>query len=318
MNGRVLAALAAILMSNPPAQAFGGSEVVVETDGGALHGTLTVPDTGGPVPVAFIMPGSGPTDRDGNQPGLEQDVYRHLADGLADAGIASLRIDKRGVGASAAALDSEAGVTIDTYLDDARAWTRMMAADERFSDVFLLGHSEGALYAILVAETEPTAGVVLASGTGRPAAELIRWQLDERGIGDPLRTEAERILVELEVGRTVADPPAALAALFRESVQAYLISWFAIDPAERLAGLDVPVLVLHGTTDLQVPVADARRLAAANETAELAILEGTNHILREAPAEMTANLATYSRPDLPLADGVIPAITSFILTEAGR
>lgn len=279
-----------------------------------LHGTLIVPDSDLPVPVAFILPGSGPTDRDGNQPGFRQDAYRLLAEGLAGTGIASLRIDKRGVGASkAAAPASESALTVDTFLSDILDWIRFLEADDRFTGVTLLGHSEGALFAILAAGEVPVSSVVLLAGLGRPAAEVIRWQLRQLGLPAALRDDADGILAALAAGRTVAEPPEDLAALFRPGVQPYMTSWLAIDPAERLSRLDVPVLVLHGETDLQVPVEEARTLAAARDGIDLVILEDVNHILRRvASGDRAANLATYSRPDIPIADNVVPPVAAFI------
>ena len=287
-------------------------DVAIEAAGGTLHGTLTVPATATPVPVVLILPGSGPTDRDGNQPGYRQDVYRLLAEGLAADGIASLRIDKRGVGASAAAMPSEEGVTVETYLADTVEWMEFLEVDDRFSSLSLIGHSEGALYAILAAENVPVSALILISGIGRPAADAIRWQLDRADMPAALREEAENALVALEAGRTVADPPESLSALLRPAIQPYLISWFAIDPVERLAELAVPALILHGATDLQVPVEDAKRLAAARADVNLVVLDQVNHILRKALMDRQSNFATYSNPDLPLAAAVMPPITDFI------
>lgn len=294
------------------ADAIETEEVSIRADGAFLHAVLTIPGTVGPVPVALILPGSGPTDRDGNQPGFRNDVYRLIAEGLAANGVASLRIDKRGIGASAGAVRSELELTVEIYRRDAVAWADRLLSDERFSDLFLVGHSEGALYAILAAETVPAAGLVLIAGLGRPAAATIRWQLDRSGLPASLREAAEAVLSELEAGRRVAEPPHALDALFRASVQPYLISWFALDPAERLADLSIPALVMHGAADFQVPVEEARFLAAARDDVDLVVLDDVNHVLRSAPADREASFATYSRPDLPLADGVVAEIAGFI------
>ncbi len=109
------------------------------------------------------------------------------------------------------------------------------------------------------------------------------------------------------------DTPPALAALFRPSVQPYLISWFPFDPAALLAAYDGPVLIVQGTTDIQVGMADADALAAAQPNAERATFEGVSHLLKFAPADRAANIATYSDPTLPLAPGVADAVSEFIL-----
>jgi len=108
----------------------------------------------------------------------------------------------------------------------------------------------------------------------------------------------------------VADAPGALAALFRPSVQGYLISWFRYDPAREIAALAAPVLIVHGTTDLQVSVEDARWLAAANEGARLLVIPGMNHALKRAvtPEQQTA---AYTDASIPIDAAVPDAIASF-------
>ena len=319
MKLRLLAATLVVALGGDVVTHPGGyaDEIAVDVTAGRLHGTLLLPsDNGEPSPVALILPGSGPTDRDGNQPGFRNDVYRLLAEGLAAHGIASLRFDKRGISASSADAVAESELTVETYVQDVLAGIESLAGDPRFTSTFLVGHSEGALLATLAAERASVSGRGVISGAGRPAADAIRWQFERIGLPPDLRARAEAALAELEAGRSVTDPPDELATLFRPSVQPYLISWFAIDPAERLARIDAPVLVVHGTTDLQVPVEDARQLSSARPGIRLVVLDGVNHILREAPEERSANLATYSRPDLPLAKGVVEAISAFIHDNA--
>jgi pimeloyl-ACP methyl ester carboxylesterase len=106
--------------------------------------------------------------------------------------------------------------------------------------------------------------------------------------------------------------PPELGALYRQSVQNYIISWFARDPAAELAKVSAPVLIVQGTSDLQVLVADADRLAAARPGVRPVLIEGMNHVLKLAPAERAANLATYVAPGLPLAPPLVPAIAAFV------
>jgi pimeloyl-ACP methyl ester carboxylesterase len=114
------------------------------------------------------------------------------------------------------------------------------------------------------------------------------------------------------MGKTVAEIPPPLMALFRPSVQPYLISWLPIDPAKAIAAVKAPLLIMQGTTDVQVNMEDARLLAAARPDAGFVLLEGANHVLKIAPADRVANIATYADPTLPLAPGVIPALMTFI------
>ncbi len=308
--------LLALSMAMLAGVAFGAdfSEEPAELAG--LHGTLTWPAGTGRVPAALILGGSGPTDRDGNGPGMANDSLKLLAHALAARGIASLRVDKRGVGASRAAAPDEAGLRFATYVEDARRWARFLRAAPRVRSVFLIGHSEGALVATMAAE-EGDAGLVLVAGAGRPAGELIMRQLQAAGTPAPLLAEAGAALDSLRAGRPAATVSPALQPLFRKSVQPYLMSWLPLDPAAELRRVKLPALVVQGTTDLQVSADDARSLAEARPGVETLLAPGMNHVLKTAPAERAANLAAYSDPSLPLADGLAAGVAGFILRHAG-
>lgn len=287
-------------------------------DGATLSATLLMPEGGGKVPAVLIVAGSGPTDRDGNVrlPGgnmLRNDSLKQLADALAARGVASLRFDKRGVGGSAAPTADESALRFGTFVGDAAAWADQLAAEPRVGQVFLLGHSEGALIATLAARDRSPAGLILIAGAGEPAGRLIRRQLDQSPLPAELRADAERVLRELEAGRTVSDPPPMLAALFRQSVQPYLISWLPIDPAAELRNVRAPVLIVQGLADLQIGEAEARRLAAARPDARLSLIEGMNHVLKPVSADRAANMASYGDPALAISPAVVEAVGAFVL-----
>ena len=279
-----------------------------------LHGTLLTPE-GQTRAAAVILPGSGPTDRDGNsaQFGIRAASYRLLAEGLAQRGVASIRIDKRGIGESAAAGPAEADLRFSTYAADARAWAAEAAAKTGRPCAWLIGHSEGALVALAAVANEDhkVCGLVLLSGAGRPAGAVLREQLAT--LPEPLKTQAYEAVAELEAGRTVADSPASLAALFRPSVQPYLISWLALDPAKLAAAFDGPIFIGQGSTDIQVSMADAEAIKTAQPRADLVVWDGVNHVLKTAPADRAANVAAYMNPALPLAPGVVEAVAGFVL-----
>ena len=290
------------------------SEVTLSGGAASLHGTMLAPE-GSPRAVALILPGSGPTDRNGDSPlGVRGATYRLLGEALAADGIATVRIDKRGIGASAAAAPPESELRFTTFVEDARAWAADTVARTGLPCVWLVGHSEGAQIALAAVEggNDTVCGVVLLAGAGRSASVVIREQL-EAGLPEPLKSQAFAVLTELEAGRTVADSPPQLAALFRPSVQPYLISWLPMDPAALAAAYDGPMLIVQGDNDLQIKVADAQALAAAQPRARLSILEGVNHLLKTAPTDRAGNAATYADPSLPLAPGVAEAVAGFIL-----
>ncbi|MEM7120734.1 MAG: alpha/beta fold hydrolase [Pseudomonadota bacterium] len=293
-------------------------DIQIETAGpqGPMRGTLLLPD-GDDVPVVLIIPGSGPTDRDGNNPlGVKASTYRLLAEGLAQSGIASVRVVKRGMFASATAVADANAVTLDDYANDVHAWVATIRERTGRGCVWLLGHSEGGTVAMVAAaEDDAVCGVLLVATPGRPHGDVIREQLRANPANAPILDEAFEALTRLEAGDrvdTTAVHP-ALLPLFADEIQGFMIDLLRHDPAALAADLRVPVLVLQGTRDIQVTTADAERLGAANKGADVVVLPDTNHVLKTVTTDdRNANLATYADPDLPLAPGVVPAVAAFI------
>lgn len=293
--------------------AFASSESVrLDTELGSLSGTLALPDSGSPEALILFISGSGPTDRDGNSLGLpgKNNSLKYLSDALVESGYATLRFDKRLIGESATRRLSEENLRFDTYIDDVRLWANYVTG--RFDlPLYILGHSEGSLIGIVAAQDLDVAGVISIAGAGRRASELLLSQTRAQ-LPPDLMEQTEQIVAELVAGNTVDSTPSILAALFRESVQPYLISWFQYDPAEELARLDVPILLIYGTTDVQVPVSDAIPMQTANPLAKLVVIEEMNHVLKYVDSDMQAQLASYSDPDLPVADALVDQILLFL------
>jgi pimeloyl-ACP methyl ester carboxylesterase len=306
-------AVAILVMMTGPALAWTEREVAAAVDGGTLHGTLTLPEGDARVPGVVIVAGSGPVDRDGNIPNLPNDSLKLLAHGLAERGIASVRADKRAIGASVWPGLHEQDLRFGTYVRDTVIWAETLRAEPRISSVALLGHSEGALVVTLAAARAGADRVVLVAGAGTPAGPIMERQFSAGGLPPELKVELHRIVVELASGHAVDDVPPLLAPIFRPSVQPYLMSWLPLDPAVALSRVKVPVLVVQGGTDIQIGVADARVLAAARPGAQLALIEGMNHILRQAPTDRAANVATYRDPRLPLHPALISILAQFLL-----
>lgn len=281
----------------------------------ALHGSLVIPEGSGQRDAILIWSGSGPTDRDGNSKlGLNNNSLKMLAHKLGEAGYMSLRTDKRGIGDSAAAVRNESDLRLETYVDDAILWARFLQDAPNVRRVFLLGHSEGGLIATLAAQKLKTAGLVLVAAVGFPAAEVIRRQLAAPGIAipDELLDEIYAIMKSLESGTLVPQVPSELNAQYRPSVQPYLISWFKYDPVVELAKVTVPILVIQGDNDLQVSTEDADRLVGSRKNISDIQIKGMNHVLKVAPSDRAGNFATYTKPLLPLAPELVPAIVRFL------
>ncbi len=308
---------AILCLMTAPVYAQTTIETALEAPGpnGVLGGTLLSVDAASTPPV-LIIPGSGPTDRNGDSPmGIKASTYRLLAEGLAAEGIATLRIDKRGLFGSAAAIPDPDAVTIGAYAQDVNTWTAVLRQRTGTPCAWLLGHSEGGLVALAAAHAEAVCGLILVATPGRPLGETLREQLRANPANAPILAEAERAIDRLEAKQPVdaANMHPALVPLFRPSVQGFLIDAFAYDPAALLADVEKPVLILQGGRDLQVPVTDAERLKAAKPDATLRLIADANHVLKTvAGDDLAANLATYGDPDLPLADGINASIVTFI------
>lgn len=286
--------------------------ITLDTGTGELFGSLLLPKSDDPVPVVLIISGSGPTDRDGNNAdGGRNDSLKRLAWVLAKHNIASVRYDKRGVAASLAATPDERNLTVDAYVADAQAWGHKLKSDPRFGKLIVLGHSEGALIASLAAPNIDADAVISVSGSARPVDQVIRQQLGNR-LPPPLMLRSNELLDSLKAGKPDDNVPPPLQAIFRPSVQPYLISLFRQDPAAAFARLKMPALIIQGSNDIQVGVNDARLLKAAKPDAELALIEGMNHVMRIVPNDVKRQLASYKDPQLPLAAELGTRILGFI------
>jgi uncharacterized protein len=310
-------------IAEPPAAAHAtpivGEAIEAPGPAGPPRGTLLGP-TGGP--VLLILPGSGPTDRDGNNPlGVRAAPYRLLAEGLAARGVASVRIDKRGLGGIATATPDGNDVTVDDYVRDTESWIAAIRARTGASCIWLLGHSEGGVIALAAAAKrhEALCGVILVSTPGRPLGEVFKGQLRANPANASLLDAADHAIDTLAKGGRVdvATLPPPLAPLFSVQVQRFEASIFGLDPAGSIRAVDRPILILQGDRDLQVGLADAERLHAAHAAATLVRLRDTNHVLKRVAADdPAANLATYADPSLPLAPGVVDAIAGFVEEHA--
>lgn len=282
---------------------------------GPLAGTLL--DAGPKTPVVLMIPGSGPTDRDGNSPmGMTAAPLRLLAEALATKHVSSVRVDKRGMFGSKAAVADANKVTIRDYATDAHSWAASIRKRTGASCAWVLGHSEGALVALAAAQ-DPSdiCGVILVSGAGRRLSDVIREQLRSNPANAPVLDSAMAALGALEKGDhvDVSAMHPALQKLFAPQVQDFLIDVFRYDPARLAASLTVPLMIVQGERDMQVSTTDARALAAAQPKAKLVLIPRMNHVLKDVDSDdRAANFATYSDSSLPIDAGIADAIADFV------
>jgi pimeloyl-ACP methyl ester carboxylesterase len=285
--------------------------VSIETGTGKLEGTLLLDNSQSSNTVALIIAGSGPTDRDGNNPAMVNNSLKLLADGLAKVGISSLRYDKRGIGNSNSPGLKEVDLRFENYINDASSWIEYLNKLSSFNKIVVIGHSEGSLIGMVVSQQKNVDKFISIAGAGQPIDQTIREQLKAQPA--IVIEQSTPILDKLLQGETVNNIPAFLNALFRPSVQPYMISWFKYDPQKEISKLNKPVLIVQGSTDIQVSLKDADMLAEANKKAEKVVIQNMNHIFKEATLDRQANFQTYNQSELPIKPELVKVISEFVL-----
>lgn len=326
LSGAAIALLLAGCATAPAPMVIGenamnplASEITAPGPQGPLAGTLLSP-AATDAPVVLLIPGSGPTDRDGNNPlGVTAASYRLLAEALAARGIATARIDKRGMFGSKAAIADANDVSIGGYAEDVTSWISALKAKTGEDCIWLAGHSEGGLVALAAAATPDVCGLILIASPGRKLDVVIREQLAANPANAPLLADANAALDTLASGERVdvaGMHPALGQGLFNPAVQGFVIDMMAHDPAAMIARIDKPVLIVSGAADLQVTGADAEALKAARPEAKLIVIDGMNHVFKRlASDDRAANMASYADPSLPVDPGLVDAIADFILAQ---
>jgi alpha-beta hydrolase superfamily lysophospholipase len=258
--------------------------------------------------VVLIIAGSGPTDRDGNNSFMKNNSLLQLAVGLAENGIASVRYDKRGIAASAAAMTKEEDIRFDDYIEDVKDWLVLLKKDKRFSDVIVAGHSEGSLIGMVAANGLADKYISLA-GAGEPISKTLKRQLQTQA--PQFIDRCNTIIDSLDKGLIVHNTPTALASIFRPSVQPYLISWFKYNPQTEISRLKIPVLIIQGDKDLQVTAEDAKMLSTSKPDAKLYLIKDMNHVFKTV-SDNKDNYKSYGEPKRPINEEMLKMITTFI------
>jgi alpha-beta hydrolase superfamily lysophospholipase len=302
--------LFSVLYIISPAQ-FITEEKTLTTSTGNLAGTLILPPSSKIFKLVVIQAGSGATDRNGNSGNaLKANCYRLIAEELSKRNIATLLTDKRGIAKSAGAMKSEASLRFDDYANDLAGWINFMKKDKRIGKIFIAGHSEGSLVGMLAVQKEKVNGFISIAGAGESIDKIITWQYAQQL--PKAAVVVDSLFTRMRNKQKIDTVPPYLLSIFRPSVQPYISSWMLHDPCAEIKKLNIPILILQGTTDIQVEVKQAERLKACKPAATLKIITGMNHILKEAPLDRSKNIATYTNETLPLVPGLVDLITAFI------
>jgi pimeloyl-ACP methyl ester carboxylesterase len=282
----------------------------IKLKNGQLEGSLLLADSLIQTPVVLIIAGSGPTDRNGNNPVMKNNSLKMLAFELAKNQISSLRIDKRTIGKSKIDSFSVEKLRFDDLIKDAVLWINKLKKDKRFSKIIVLGHSQGALVGLMASKKTKVNAYISVAGAGFSIDKILKKQLSKSM--KIIKTNAYQIIDSLSNRLKPKKIHPLLQSIFNQKIQNFLISWMKYKPEKEIIDLKIPILIIQGDTDFQVSIEDANNLHKTNKNSKLVIIKGMNHILKPAVLNKEKNIATYYQPDLSLHKKLIPTIVKFI------
>ncbi|MCM4154620.1 alpha/beta hydrolase [Gramella sp. AN32] len=272
-------------------------------------GTLTTPADAEATSLIIFVQGSGPTNRDGNQPMGNNDGMKKIARELAEDGIASFRFDKRIFKMNELKL-KESDLKFEDFIKDVEDIISYFDENSDFDQLIIAGHSEGSLIGMLAAKKEADAFISLA-GAGEPIDNILTEQISKMSPEFGEKTRAALDILKAEGKVANYDP--MLESVFRPSVQPYLYSWIQYDPSEEIKELDMPILIINGTSDIQVDVNQAEMLKKANPESQLVILEDMNHVFRSIQShDALTNTKSYNEPNREIHPQLVETISTFV------
>ncbi|MDN3492532.1 alpha/beta hydrolase [Winogradskyella bathintestinalis] len=273
-----------------------------------IDGTLLTPKINTKPNLAIIIAGSGPTNRNGNQNFLKNNSLKKLAEGLTENGIATFRYDKRIV-KQILKNDIDKDITFDDFVSDASAVLNYFKNEKNYNKIYVIGHSQGSLVGMLSAKDKAD-GFISLAGAGNNIGDVIIEQVTK--MAPKLGEEAQRVVSLLKQGENTTDYPAALGSLFGPEIQEFMMNWMTHNPTEIINELDMPILIINGTKDLQVSVKEAEVLKGANNKAKLIIIENMNHVLFEIDGGDLENSKSYNESFRNISPQLIESIVEFI------
>ncbi|MEP6280377.1 MAG: alpha/beta hydrolase, partial [Nonlabens ulvanivorans] len=242
-----------------------------------IQGTLLTPDTYEKVPLVIIIGDQGAVDRNGNERRTKSNAYLQLADSLLAQGIATYRYDKRILTQIKNRKPSDKTLFSD-FIIDAKESVYFFKNDSRFSKIYLAGHGQGSLVAML-AVNKDVAGFISINGAGQSIDDVIVQQIAQQQPGlDKVAAETFDRVKKSE--KPVVDIERDLYVIIGPQVQPFMKSWMQYNPATELKNISAPVLIVNGTKNRQVDATEAQLLKDAAPTATFEIIENMNHVLK--------------------------------------
>ena len=273
-----------------------------------IEGSLLFPESNQSDFLAIIIAGSGPTDRDGNQNFLKSNNLKKLAQGLALNGIASFRYDKRIVKQIRRG-NVDTNIKFDDFVTDAKSVVDYFSNQDQFKSIYIIGHSQGSLVGML-AVSENVSGFISLAGAGQTIDVVIMNQIQNMAPG--LSEDSQKVFDVLKTGETTTDFPPALASVFNIETQPFITNWMQYNPQVVIENIDVPILIINGTKDLQVSIEEAKLLKEADDNAQLELIENMNHVLFIIEGDDLENSKSYNESFRAIAPELIEKISAFI------
>ncbi|MCF2876285.1 MULTISPECIES: alpha/beta hydrolase family protein [unclassified Tenacibaculum] len=282
-------------------------DIIVKNDSIILPGTLTYNENI-KQPLIIFVPGSGNPDRNGNQPvyNIKPNYIKQLSNELTKNGIAFFRYDKRNVPKENIQHILKKYVFSD-LVSDVSTIINHFKDDNRFSEIILIGHSQGSLVAMLAADKNVSKYISLA-GLGESMDKTIIRQITSQSTD--LGKIATQHLDELKNTGTIKKVNPFLVSLFAKRNHPFLLSYMKYDPTEEIKKVSIPILIINGTKDSQVLVKDAQALHKANTNSKLTIINGMNHVLKHIEND-SDNLKSYTSSDFIISPELIKSIVTF-------
>jgi len=285
------------------AQNFSSTDITINR---YIDGTFLVPESVENPPLVIIIAGSGPTDRNGNQSFMRNDMLKKLAERLSENGITTFRYDKRVV-KQLKTRTFDNNIRFDDFVTDAKSVVTYFKSS--YTSITIAGHSQGSLVGLLATEAGVN-GFISLAGAGNSIDQIILEQITKTA---PFFTEeTKRVLQVLKSGETTTEFPQALGSIFNLEIQPFMINWMQYNPQELIENLEMPVLIINGTKDLQVSATEAQLLKTHKTDAELVIVENMNHLLFKINGDDLVNTKSYNEMNHPIMPEVVEVMVNFI------
>lgn len=302
--------LVLLITSTSNAQDFIAQDLIISN---YIEGTLLQPNKKTET-LVIIIPGDGPTDRDGNQNFQKNNSLKFLAQDITQNGIASFRFDKRVLTMlkKGANINEIKKVTFNDFISDAKKVVTYFNTRKQFKNIYVLGHSQGALVGML-ASRENVRGFISIGGLGNSADIMIMDQLKGMNVQESMLQDAQKTFNILKEGKIDKDFNINLANFFSLEVQPFMISWIKHNPNNIIANLKIPTLLINGDKDIQVPNSEAKLLKEHKKDAELLIIKNMNHVFKTIESNnQQENMKLYNMPQVKNTPELITSIITFI------